>query len=45
MKFMGLFFVGGIGWVMINVNLLLMVVDMIVDEKVGGYIGFYYFFS
>ncbi len=46
MKFMGLFFVGGgIGWAMINVNSLPMVVDMTVDEKVGGYTGLYYFFS
>ncbi|WP_197463574.1 SLC45 family MFS transporter [Thermococcus peptonophilus] len=45
MRFMGLFFLGGIGWAMVNVNSLPMVVDMTVNEKVGGYTGLYYFFS
>ncbi|ASJ15626.1 sucrose transporter [Thermococcus chitonophagus] len=45
MSFMGLFFVGGIGWAMINVNSLPMVVDMTTEEKLGGYTGLYYFFS
>ncbi len=45
MTFMGLFFLGGIGWAMINVNSLPMVVDMTTEEKLGGYTGLYYFFS
>ncbi|NJE46977.1 MFS transporter [Thermococcus sp. GR7] len=45
MSFMGLFFVGGIGWAMVNVNSLPMVVDMTTEEKLGGYTGLYYFFS
>ncbi|NJE84786.1 MFS transporter [Thermococcus sp. CX2] len=45
MTFMGLFFVGGIGWAMVNVNSLPMVVDMTTEEKLGGYTGLYYFFS
>ena len=40
-----LFSFGGIGWAMVNVNSLPMVVDMTVDEKLGGYTGLYYFFS
>jgi Na+/melibiose symporter-like transporter len=45
MTFMGLFFIGGIGWAMVNVNSLPMVVDMTTEEKLGGYTGLYYFFS
>ncbi|NJE49041.1 SLC45 family MFS transporter [Thermococcus sp. 9N3] len=45
MTFMGLFFLGGIGWAMVNVNSLPMVVDMTTEEKLGGYTGLYYFFS
>ncbi|USS40063.1 SLC45 family MFS transporter [Thermococcus aggregans] len=45
LKFMGLFFFGGIGWAMVNVNSLPMVVDMTTEEKLGGYTGLYYFFS
>jgi len=45
LKFMVLFFLGGIGWAMINVNSLPMVVDMTTEEKLGGYTGLYYFFS
>ncbi|MCD6523968.1 MAG: SLC45 family MFS transporter [Thermococcus sp.] len=45
MKFMVLFFFGGIGWAMVNVNSLPMVVDMTTEEKLGGYTGLYYFFS
>ncbi|WP_175059179.1 SLC45 family MFS transporter [Thermococcus sp. 2319x1] len=45
LKFMVLFFFGGIGWAMINVNSLPMVVDMTTEEKLGGYTGLYYFFS
>ncbi|WP_198362199.1 SLC45 family MFS transporter [Thermococcus barossii] len=45
MTFMGLFFVGGLGWAMVNVNSLPMVVDMTTEEKLGGYTGLYYFFS
>jgi len=40
-----LFALGGIGWGMVNVNSLPTVVDMTVQEKVGGYTGLYYFFS
>ncbi|WP_297457956.1 SLC45 family MFS transporter [Thermococcus sp.] len=43
--FMGLFFIGGMGWAMVNVNSLPMVVDMTTEEKLGGYTGLYYFFS
>lgn len=45
LKFMVLFFFGGVGWAMINVNSLPMVVDMTTEEKLGGYTGLYYFFS
>ncbi|ASJ10084.1 sucrose transporter [Thermococcus sp. P6] len=45
MTFMGLFFIGGIGWAMVNVNSLPMVVDMTTEEKLGGYTGLYYFSS
>ncbi|NJE09835.1 SLC45 family MFS transporter [Thermococcus sp. MAR1] len=45
MTFMGLFFIGGMGWAMVNVNSLPMVVDMTTEEKLGGYTGLYYFFS
>ncbi len=40
-----IFFLGGIGWGMVNVNSLPMVVDMTVEEKLGGYTGLYYFSS
>ncbi|MBO8161902.1 MAG: SLC45 family MFS transporter [Thermosipho sp. (in: Bacteria)] len=40
-----LFALGGLGWGMVNVNSLPTVVDMTVEEKVGGYTGLYYFFS
>ncbi len=40
-----LFFIGGLGWALINVNSLPMVVDMTTLKKVGGYTGLYYFFS
>ncbi|SHH44789.1 SLC45 family MFS transporter [Thermosipho atlanticus] len=40
-----LFALGGIGWGMVNVNSLPTIVDMTVEEKVGGYTGLYYFFS
>ncbi len=40
-----LFFVGGIGWALVNVNSLPMVVDMTTLKKVGGYTGLYYFSS
>ncbi len=43
--FSGLFFLGGVGWALVNVNSLPMIVDMTVDEKLGGYTGLYYFFS
>lgn len=45
LRFMLLFFFGGIGWALINVNSLPMVVDMTTEEKLGGYTGLYYFFS
>ncbi|USG99444.1 SLC45 family MFS transporter [Thermococcus argininiproducens] len=45
LRFMVLFFFGGIGWALINVNSLPMVVDMTTEEKLGGYTGLYYFFS
>ncbi len=45
MAFSILFFIGGIGWALVNVNSLPMVVDMTTLEKVGGYTGLYYFFS
>ncbi len=40
-----LFFIGGIGWALVNVNSLPMVVDMTTLKKVGGYTGLYYFSS
>jgi len=40
-----IFFIGGIGWGMVNVNSLPMVVDMTSEEKLGGYTGLYYFSS
>ncbi len=45
MAFAILFFIGGFGWALVNVNSLPMVVDMTTLEKVGGYTGLYYFFS
>jgi len=45
LKFMVLFFFGGVGWALVNVNSLPMVVDMTTEEKLGGYTGLYYFFS
>lgn len=45
LRFMVLFFFGGIGWALVNVNSLPMVVDMTTEEKLGGYTGLYYFFS
>jgi MFS family permease len=36
---------GGLGWACININSLPMVVDMVLQEKVGGRTGLYYFFS
>ena len=38
-------FLGGFFWAMININSLPMVVRLSGDEKVGTYIGYYYFFS
>ncbi|MEJ5257363.1 MAG: SLC45 family MFS transporter [Fervidobacterium sp.] len=43
--FFVLFALGGFGWAMVNVNSLPTIVDMTVEEKVGGYTGLYYFFS
>lgn len=43
--FFALFAIGGLGWAMVNVNSLPTIVDMTVEEKVGGYTGLYYFFS
>jgi Na+/melibiose symporter-like transporter len=43
--FFALFAIGGFGWAMVNVNSLPTIVDMTVEEKVGGYTGLYYFFS
>lgn len=40
-----LFFFGGFGWAMVNVNSLPTVVDMTTEEKLGGYTGLYYFSS
>ncbi|MCX7653150.1 MAG: SLC45 family MFS transporter [Fervidobacterium sp.] len=40
-----IFALGGIGWALVNVNSLPTIVDMTVEEKVGGYTGLYYFFS
>lgn len=43
--YFALFAIGGLGWAMVNVNSLPMIVDMTIEEKVGGYTGLYYFFS
>ncbi|MGB9795635.1 MFS transporter [Fervidobacterium gondwanense] len=40
--FFVLFALGGFGWAMVNVNSLPTIVDMTVEEKVGGYTGLYY---
>lgn len=45
MAYSALFFLGGIGWAMVNVNSLPTVVDMTTEEKLGGYTGLYYFSS
>ena len=38
-------FLGGFSWAMVNINSLPMVVRLSGDEKLGTYIGYYYFFS
>ena len=38
-------FMGGFFWAMVNVNSLPMVVRLSGEEKIGTYIGYYYFFS
>jgi MFS family permease len=38
-------FLGGFSWALVNINSLPMVVRLSGDEKVGTYIGYYYFFS
>ena len=38
-------FFAGVCWAMININSLPMVVRLSGDEKIGTYIGYYYFFS
>jgi MFS family permease len=38
-------FLGGFAWAMVNINSLPMVVRLSGDEKLGTYIGYYYFFS
>ena len=38
-------FLGGFFWAMVNINSLPMVVRISGDEKVGTFIGYYYFFS
>jgi len=38
-------FFAGFCWAMVNINSLPMVVSLSGDEKVGTYIGYYYFFS
>lgn len=43
--YFALFAIGGLGWAMVNVNSLPTIVDMTIEEKVGGYTGLYYFFS
>ena len=38
-------FLGGFSWAMVNINSLPMVVRLSGEEKVGAFIGYYYFFS
>ena len=38
-------FLGGFCWAMVNINSLPMVVRLSGDDKLGTYIGYYYFFS
>ena len=38
-------FIGGFSWAMVNINSLPMVVRLSGEEKIGTYIGYYYFFS
>jgi MFS family permease len=38
-------FLGGFCWAMVNINSLPMVVQLSGEEKVGTFIGYYYFFS
>jgi len=38
-------FLGGFCWAMVNINSLPMVVQLSGEEKVGAFIGYYYFFS
>ena len=38
-------FLGGFFWAMININSLPMVVRLSGEEKIGTFIGYYYFFS
>jgi MFS family permease len=41
----GCLFLGGFFWAMVNINSLPMVVQLSGEEKVGTFIGYYYFFS
>jgi MFS family permease len=38
-------FLGGLCWAMVNINSLPMVVQLSGEEKVGTFVGYYYFFS
>lgn len=38
-------FLGGFFWAMVNINSLPMVVQLSGEEKVGTFVGYYYFFS
>jgi len=38
-------FLGGFFWAMVNINSLPMVVQLSGEEKVGAFVGYYYFFS
>jgi MFS family permease len=38
-------FLGGFFWALVNINSLPMVVQLSGDEKVGAFVGYYYFFS
>jgi MFS family permease len=38
-------FLGGFFWAMVNINSLPLVVQLSGEEKVGAFVGYYYFFS
>ncbi|MCL2130664.1 MAG: MFS transporter [Treponema sp.] len=38
-------FLGGFFWALVNINSLPMVVQLSGDNKIGAYVGYYYFFS